>query len=235
MNMISQSFIKFVTTGRPFVTLKCAMTLDGRIATRTGDSRWITGQESRKFVHELRHRTDGILVGIGTVLADDPELTARIDGGKNPRRIILDTTLSIPETAKVLRPGGDSDTVCVVGPEAPMDKKQRLMARGIQVMTLPLKDGKISWEALLPRLGAMSITSLLVEGGGAVLASALAEKIADKVLFFYGPKILGGGICAFRGEGPALLSDAASVKDITVHRFGEDVLVEGYLGCSRGL
>jgi diaminohydroxyphosphoribosylaminopyrimidine deaminase/5-amino-6-(5-phosphoribosylamino)uracil reductase len=230
---LNETFIKYILTKRPFVILKSAATLDGRIATRTGDARWVTGPDSRRFVHEIRHAVDGILVGIGTVRADDPRLTTRIEGrtGRDPIRIILDSRLSIPETAKVLRHESDSDTIIVTGASAPSDKKDRLrQLKGVQVMGAPLKDGKIEFPLLMGRLGAMGITSLLVEGGSRVMASALSSGIADKMLLFYAPKLLGGddGIPICSGPGPEKMADCIAVQHIEVRRFGEDVMLEGY-------
>jgi diaminohydroxyphosphoribosylaminopyrimidine deaminase/5-amino-6-(5-phosphoribosylamino)uracil reductase len=230
---LNESFVKHTRTGRPFVTLKCAATLDGRLATRTGDAKWITGPRARRFVHRIRHEVDAIMVGAGTVAADDPSLTTRLENrkGRNPRRIILDTRLSLQETAKVLRPAADSDTILVAGPGAPMDKKARLAGLGATILEMPLDSGRIDLADLMKRLGKMGITSLLVEGGGGVLASALKDGIADKVLFFYAPKILGGddGVPICRGPGAPLISDAVALENIRVRRFDDDVMIEGYI------
>lgn len=230
---LNESFIKYICTKLPFVTLKCAATLDGYIATRTGDSRWVSGPESRSFVHQIRHSVDAILVGIGTVNADDPALTARREGekGRDPIRIILDSRLSIQENAKVLRHNSDSDTIIVCGSRCPEDKKLRLSnLERVRVMETPLADGKIDLSRLMARLGGMGITSLLIEGGGHVMASAISSKIADKILLFYAPKILGGddGVSMCCGPGPMRMADCTAVKDIAVRRFGEDIMIEGY-------
>ncbi len=234
---LNEVFVKYVTTGRPFVMLKCAATLDGQIATRSGDARWISGEASRRYVHELRHMADAILVGIGTVLADDPSLTTRLEGGvhgrpgRDPRRIILDTHLSIPETARVLRQASDSDTLIVVGPGVSAEKRARLTATGAGIIESPLKDGWVDLQALMEQLAQRSITSLLIEGGGRVCASALKAGVVDKIFFFFAPKLLGGsdGVPICHGPGVALMRDALPVKDMTVKRFGDDVLIEGYL------
>lgn len=229
---LNESFIKFIRTGLPFVVLKCAATLDGRIATRTGDARWVTGPEARNFVHRLRHALDAILVGIGTVRADDPSLTTRLENnaGRDPVRIVLDSKLSISETARVLRLESSSDTLIVCGAAVPDARVDRIRQRkGVRVLKAPLKDGKIDLHALMPLLGGLGITSLLVEGGAHVLASALAAKIADKVMFFYAPKILGGddGVPVCSGPGPEKMADCVPVRNLKVHRFGEDVMLEG--------
>ena len=233
---LNEYFIKYVTTHRPFVTIKCAATLDGRIATRTGDSKWVTGPESRAFVHRLRHAVDAIMVGIHTIQKDDPSLTTRIDPevGKDPIRVILDTRLSIAEDAKVLRLQSDSATILVSAApvtDAQKKKRARLEKRGARIVEAPLKQGRIDLDQLMNRLGADGITSLLIEGGGDVIASALAAGIVDKVFFFYAPKILGGddGVPICRGSGPELMDRCVRVRDMDVRRFGSDVLIGGYI------
>jgi len=228
---LNEAFTKFATTKRPYVIIKCAATLDGRIATRTGDSKWISGKESRKFVHSLRHSVDAIMVGSGTIKKDDPSLTARLDDSKglDPIRIILNSDLSIPENSKVLRLDSNSDTILVTGGIVPIDKKNRLEKNKVKIIHTPLKEELIDLDMLMNRLGSMGITSLLIEGGSRVLASALSSGIVDKIIFFYAPKILGGddGMPIFSGPGSALISGSIAVKDINVRRFGDDVMIEG--------
>jgi len=233
---LNEYFIKYVTTHRPFVTIKCAATLDGRIATRTGDSKWVTGPESRAFVHRLRHAVDAIMVGIHTIQKDDPSLTTRIDGGhgKDPVRIILDTSLSVAEDAKVLRLPSDSATILVCAEPVSKEKQQkriRLEKRGVRIVAAALKQGRIDLDQLMNRLGADGITSLMIEGGAEVIASALAAAIVDKIFFFYAPKISGGddGVPICRGIGPELMEGCVRVRDMDVRRFGNDVLIEGYI------
>lgn len=230
---LNEVFIKFINTRRPFVILKCAATLDGRIATRSGDSKWITNEQSRSHAHYLRHCVDGILVGINTVKADNPSLTTRLVNGPavDPVRIILDTRLSIPPDARVLRLDSDSDTILVVGKEIDSQKRSAIEKRGVRILEAPLEGGRISMAKLMEQLGEMGITSLLIEGGGRVIASALHSGIVDKIAFFYAPKILGGddGIPICRGKGPATMKDSIAVKNISVRRFGDDVMVEGYI------
>ncbi|GAB6097159.1 bifunctional diaminohydroxyphosphoribosylaminopyrimidine deaminase/5-amino-6-(5-phosphoribosylamino)uracil reductase RibD [Desulfatiferula olefinivorans] len=231
----NEIFIHHVTTRRPFVIVKYAATLDGRIATRTGDSKWVSGPESRAYVHEIRHLVDGILVGLGTILADDPSLTTRIEGmrGRDPRRIVLDSRLSIPETAGILHLDSDSDTIVVCGPidraaGALQAKKERLTARGVTVLESPLADGQIDLNALMVRLGAMGLSSVLIEGGSRVLSSALRSGIVNRVIAFYAPKLLGGddGAPVCRGPGPEWMKDAIALTHMTVHRRGEDLVIE---------
>ena len=230
---LNECFIKYVRTRRPFVTVKCAATLDGQIATRTGDARWVSGAASRDVVHRLRHAVDAIMVGIGTVLADDPSLTTRLNDrrGRDPIRIILDTHLTVPEDAKVLRLRSDSDTIIVTGPAVSEDKQARMVKKGVCILHSPLNEGRIDLIPLLDRLGAMEITSLLIEGGGRLIGSAFASGIVDKVLIFYAPKILGGndGVPVCAGKGAESMSGCIAVEGMTVERFGEDVLLQGYI------
>jgi len=230
---LNEVFIKYVRTRRPFVILKCAMTLDGRIATKTGDAKWVSGDASREYVHQMRHAADGIMVGIGTVRSDDPSLTTRLEGteGRDPTRVILDTHLSIPGDAKVLSLDSHAGTLVVTGPSVSDEKASAIENQGARVIRTGLKAGRIDLDALMNQLGEMGITSLLVEGGGTVAASALAAGIVDKISFFYAPKILGGddGVSVCRGTGPELMKDCVSVENIRVRRFQEDVLIEGYV------
>jgi diaminohydroxyphosphoribosylaminopyrimidine deaminase/5-amino-6-(5-phosphoribosylamino)uracil reductase len=226
-------FIKYVTTKRPFVTLKIAATLDGRIATRTGDSKWISSEASRKYVHELRHAMDAILVGVNTVKTDDPQLTTRLEGkkGKNPKRIILDTNLSIPEDSKVLRNDSPSDTIIITGSSAPLEKRKQIEKTGVQILEAKTSDHVIDLNDLMAQLGQMRITSLLIEGGSRVAASALKAGIVDKICFFYAPKILGGddGVPMMRGTGPETMSQCIQLKEMTVRHFANDIMIEGYI------
>ncbi|KPJ78661.1 MAG: hypothetical protein AMJ54_02535 [Deltaproteobacteria bacterium SG8_13] len=229
---LNEAFIKYITTGVPFVVVKCAATLDGWIATRSGDSKWVSGERSRDYVHRLRHAMDAILVGIETVERDDPQLTVRLNDveGIHPRRIILDTHLRISDHSRVLRSEDGGDTIVVTGPSVDNERIKKVAGRGVRVLPAPVKNDRIDMHALMPLLGRMQITSLLIEGGGAVISSALQDRVADKVLFFYAPKILGGddGVPICRGSGPDAMKDCIAVKDIEVHRFDDDVMIEGY-------
>jgi diaminohydroxyphosphoribosylaminopyrimidine deaminase/5-amino-6-(5-phosphoribosylamino)uracil reductase len=230
---LNEAYIKYVRTKRPFVIVKCAATLDGRIATKTGDSKWVSGKESRAKVHRLRHAVDAIMVGVETVKIDDPNLTTRMAGekGVDPRRIILDTQLSIPENANILQLDSSADTTLVAGPTISEAKKNRIEREGVRILESPLKNGVIDLNRLMDSLGAAGITSLLIEGGARVIASALQQQIVDKVIFFYAPKILAGddGVPICRGPGPELMRDSIPLKDIHVQRCGDDVMIEGYI------
>ncbi|MCG8563812.1 MAG: bifunctional diaminohydroxyphosphoribosylaminopyrimidine deaminase/5-amino-6-(5-phosphoribosylamino)uracil reductase RibD [Desulfobacterales bacterium] len=218
---------------RPFVILKSAATLDGRIATSTGDSKWITNPKSRAYGHRVRHEVDAILIGSGTLHADDPSLTARLEDGpgKDPMRVILDSQLSINPEAKVLTQKSDAPTLMVVGPHASFEKRKFLEEKGIQIMEVPLKNGTLDLEQVVIKLGKMSVTSLLIEGGGKVASSALRAGIVNKVLYFLAPKFLGGsdGTPVYNGKGPEKIADAFHLDRISLDTLDGDILVRGYL------
>mgnify|MGYP006281641415 CR=1 FL=1 len=229
----NEAFFKFARTGRPFIVLKAAATLDGRIATRTGDSKWVTGPASRLYVHQLRHELDAIMVGIGTVKADNPSLTTRLEDkkGRDPHRIILDSRLSIPEEAKVLQIESASDTFIIFNQAADPEKQKRLADRGVRLICAPTKDGFLDLDAVMALLAERSITSLLIEGGSRVMGSVLRAGIADKIYFFYAPKILGGddGIPIASGPGPDLMAGSVPITDVDVRQFDADVMISGYI------
>ncbi|WP_035242614.1 bifunctional diaminohydroxyphosphoribosylaminopyrimidine deaminase/5-amino-6-(5-phosphoribosylamino)uracil reductase RibD [Desulfobacter vibrioformis] len=220
-------------THTPFVTLKCAATLDGYIATRTGDSQWITSGASRNFGHELRHQNDAILIGSGTLHADDPSLTARIEGkpSRDPARIILDTRLTIKEDAKIVIQQSSAPTIIVTGPDCDCAKIRRLKDRGAQVLECRVLENMLDLNDLMIKLRNLSITSLLIEGGGRIAASALAAGIVNKVCYFLAPKIMGSndGIPVFNGPGPEKIKDVFELARVTTRHFGSDILVTGYI------
>ncbi len=233
---LNEAFVKYVRSGLPWVVLKSAMTLDGRIATASGDARWVSGPQSRALVHRLRHRLDAILVGIGTVKADNPSLTTRLaeGGGRDPVRIILDTGLSIDPDARVLHLESDAPTWIVCGPGVDAGKMERLNKTGARCMVMDLDHGRVDLKALLRRLGSEQITSLLVEGGATVAGGFLSQALVDKVMFFYAPKLLAGddGVPLCRGRGAEKMSQCLQVSNLQVQQVGEDILVEGYLNVS---
>jgi diaminohydroxyphosphoribosylaminopyrimidine deaminase/5-amino-6-(5-phosphoribosylamino)uracil reductase len=234
---LNEAFIKYITTRKPFVILKCAATLDGQIATRSGDAKWVSSAASRAYVHQLRHAVDAILVGIGTVQKDDPQLTTRLTegGGQNPIRVILDTNLSISETTQVVQTSHAAKTWIISAEAAHSDETQTKRAylerMGVRLLTAPIHQKHIDLAQLITLLGQEQITSLLIEGGGEIIASAVAAEIVDKIMFFYAPKILGGndGIPICKGQGKDRMQSAWPVSSVRVHRFEEDVMIEGYL------
>lgn len=230
---LNEVFIKYIRTGRPFVTAKCAATLDGRMAARTGDSKWVTGEESRAFVHELRHAVDAIMVGVGTIAADDPLLTTRLKGrpSKDPIRIILDTRLRTAPTARVVNHASEAETLLVVGKEAPASARVRISAKGVRVIDGETREGLLDLDRLMDQLGRMGVTSILIEGGGRTLGSAFRAGIVDKVCFFYAPLLAGGddGIPICRGAGAETMRDCIRLDRIRTRRFGDDVMIEGHV------
>ena len=243
---INEAFARFVLSGLPLITLKSGMTLDGKIAPPPGDSfnpsalgatgatgGWITSEEARAHVQQLRHESDGIMVGVGTIIADDPLLTDRTG---LPRRlpllrVVLDSRLRCPLESRLVKTAKDDVLIFCSFAE---EKKRRLLEEcGIRVEQVPLgsSDGRPDLMKIAVRLGELGITSLLIEGGALVNWAALAAGVVDKVFLYYAPKILaGGGSVPFAGgEGFRRLSEAAQVKNIVLHRFGEDFAVEGYL------
>jgi diaminohydroxyphosphoribosylaminopyrimidine deaminase/5-amino-6-(5-phosphoribosylamino)uracil reductase len=230
---LNECFVKHITTGLPFVMLKCASTLDGRIATGTGDAKWITNVDSRSFVHQLRHAVDAILVGVGTVKADDPRLTTRLESGKgaDPIRVILDARLSTPVDAKLLHISSASDTLIATNGPVDEGKRRRLEQAGAKVLVVEGSGDHVDLKPLLNTLGRMNVTSLLIEGGSHVNGSALRSGIVDKLYFFLAPKLCGGndGVPVCSGVGVERMQDALQLRDVSVHRFGDDVMIEGYM------
>jgi diaminohydroxyphosphoribosylaminopyrimidine deaminase / 5-amino-6-(5-phosphoribosylamino)uracil reductase len=227
---LNEVFIKWITTGLPFVILKSAISLDGCIATHTGDSKWISNERSRRLVHRLRNRMDGIVVGIGTVRQDDPLLTVRLPRGKikDPLRIIIDPHLRISLKARILE--GPSKTLVVSGDRAPIFQKQALEGRGVEVLSLPEQEGRIRIHDLMILLGRKGLTSLLVEGGSEIYSSFLTEKQVDKLVLFVAPLLIGGKKAKgmIGGSGAAWVSEANRLKDMKVTSWSGDILVEAY-------
>jgi diaminohydroxyphosphoribosylaminopyrimidine deaminase/5-amino-6-(5-phosphoribosylamino)uracil reductase len=307
---LNEAFFKAVTTGLPFVIAKAACSLDGRIATATGESQWLTGPAARAFGHKLRHQADAILVGVGTVLADDPQLTARLGAGgkrefgrggqgpqahlqsspdpppptpypggtgfqpvtaegepvrnveqpppavlsaesrenhqseltenrkpktenrfKDPIRIVLDTHLRIPLTARLLHLDSPAPTWIACTERAPAEKIRAVEATGAEVLVLPEEYGRVALQPLLELLGERQVQSLLLEGGAEVLGAFFDQRLVDKFYFFYAPRFVGGrgAPAVLGGEGIARLEDALQAKEIKFQRLGTDLLISGYL------
>ncbi|MCS6816992.1 MAG: bifunctional diaminohydroxyphosphoribosylaminopyrimidine deaminase/5-amino-6-(5-phosphoribosylamino)uracil reductase RibD [Blastocatellia bacterium] len=228
---LNEKFVHYITSGRPFVHLKIAMSLDGRIATATGHSRWITGDVSRRTVHHLRHEYDAILVGIGTVLADDPELT---DRSARPRhrplvRVVLDSRLRIPLTSKLVRTARQWP-LWIFTTEPLREHASHLIECGASVIPVPARAGRVDLSAVLDELGRREITSLLVEGGAEVHAAFLQQGLANKLTVFIAPKIIGGrgALPAIGGEDIPTLDRALSVRIVAVAYSGDDVEITAY-------
>ncbi|MEK6681749.1 MAG: bifunctional diaminohydroxyphosphoribosylaminopyrimidine deaminase/5-amino-6-(5-phosphoribosylamino)uracil reductase RibD, partial [Nitrospirota bacterium] len=230
---INEPFIKYIKTKTQFVILKIAESLDGKIATNTGESKWITGEKAREYAHKLRDENDAVLVGIGTVLRDNPSLTTRLKNkkGKDPIRVVVDSELKIPLSAKLLTQRSDAITIIATSKTASKNKIEKIKKTGAGIILLKTKNGRIPLAQLMKELGKIGITSLMIEGGSEIAASALKEGIVDKVIFFIAPKIITGreAKSSIGGEGIRKLKDALMLKDFTVKRVGEDILVEGYV------
>ncbi len=254
---LNEAYVKYITTRKPFVTLKIAMTLDGKIATPEGESKWITGEKARTEVHRLRSNVDAIITAIGTVRADDPQLTARVRGFKGLRvrevkRVIIDPKLEIPIDAKILHTPpetiivtkkfsnppippfskGGRGGILAKGSVEGFSKREKIKAltdKGIQIIEYESEKLDLHW--LVEKLGEMGIMSVMIEGGSSLNSHALEDGIVDKVTFFIAPKIIGGkeSFPAVGGKTFRKLADAYQLKDLTVKRIGEDILIEGYI------
>jgi diaminohydroxyphosphoribosylaminopyrimidine deaminase/5-amino-6-(5-phosphoribosylamino)uracil reductase len=230
---LNEAWFTWATRGTPFVIAKAACSLDGKIATRTGDSQWLTGEAARAFGHRLRHATDAILVGVGTVLADDPQLTTRLPRGrtKDPIRVVLDSRLRLPLNARLLHLDSPAPTWIATTATAPRDKIQALEAEGATVLKWPAAGERVALASLLEELGRRRVQSLLVEGGASVLGAFFDQGLVDKFYFFYAPKFLGGqeALSVIGGAGAARLAEARQARDLSLRRLGPDLLVYGYI------
>ncbi|MFZ5587019.1 MAG: bifunctional diaminohydroxyphosphoribosylaminopyrimidine deaminase/5-amino-6-(5-phosphoribosylamino)uracil reductase RibD [Thermodesulfobacteriota bacterium] len=218
-------FLTYITKNRPHVILKTAATLDGRTAAATGDSKWVTGPAARREVHRWRNWCDAICVGVGTALADDPQLTCRLKGGRDPLRVIVDTGLRLPPTAKVLDPAAGAGCIVACGPKPPARRRAALEAAGAEVLPLPKGPGGVDLAALLAELGRRGVTSLLLEGGAGLAWGFLSAGLVDEVMYFFAPKLIGGANAPgmIGGAGFEKMASAVKLGPVTVRRFGEDV------------
>lgn len=225
----NEVFFKWIEHKKPFIVLKAAMTLDGKIATATGQSKWITNETSRAYGYKLRDIYDGIMVGINTVIEDNPMLTARVDGGKNPIRIVVDSSLRIDINANVVQ-DKSAKTIIATTDKANKDKILKLQAQDVDVIVVDKDENdKVDIEKLLDILGQQNICSILVEGGATLSGSFVAKKLVDKVYFFIAPKIVGGkeAKTPVAGTGILNLQEALALKDIQIEKLEEDILIIG--------
>lgn len=223
-------FAKHILTGHPHVTLKGALTLDGQLATESGQSQWITGPQARTFGHRLRHRCDAVMVGVGTVLADNPRLTTRLPegGGKDPLRIVIDRRLRTPDNAAVLTSSSLASVLIVTSVDTPAKAENRLQDAGVEILRIPDHNGLLDLPELMRLLGARGIQSILLEGGGRLNHSAWHAGIIDRIALCYAPLLLGGvGVPLFAGAGCSTLQEARRISDLRHTRLGDDLLLEG--------
>ena len=232
---IIEAYIKFITTGKPFITVKFAMSLDGKIATRSGDSKWISGDESRRYVHYLRYTSDAIMVGVNTVIADDPQLTSRCSyrGGavkKQPLRVIVDATGRTPVTARVFNEPGR--VLLALGGKVSPSQKEAYAKLGTEILELPAKRGLVGLEELLIALGQRQITNVLVEGGASLLGSFFDRSLVDKVMVFIAPIVIGGDKArtAIGGKGVDKVVNSLKLERMKTKRFDGDLMITGYIG-----
>jgi diaminohydroxyphosphoribosylaminopyrimidine deaminase/5-amino-6-(5-phosphoribosylamino)uracil reductase len=241
---LNEGYFKHLARGLPFVTVKWAMTLDGKIATRTGSSFWVTGEAARRRVAQLRARSDAVLVGVGTVLADDPQLTVRLpapgpdsvalDGGmptRQPLRVILDSGARTPPTARVVSGELPGHTLVLVTENAPVDRRRALEATAAEVLVVPALNGRVHPGVALRMLAERKITSVLVEAGGTVVAALLEAGLVDKIIACVAPKLIGGAEAPTPVEGTGCpdMAQAVRLSDVTVEQLGDDLLVSGYV------
>jgi len=232
---INEAYTKFITTGVPFVTAKFAISLDGKISTKSGDSKWISGSEAREYIHNLRYSADAIMAGVNTVLADDPQLTARCCGGrggtarKQPLRVIVDSKGRTPLTAQVFSEPGK--TLLALGRVVKPEEKSAFAEAGAELLELPSAEEWVDLGKLLKALGEREITSVLVEGGGILIGSLFDCRLVDKIIAFIAPIIIGGkeAKTAVEGKGVNKVVDSFKLEHISIEKLGEDLIVSGYV------
>jgi diaminohydroxyphosphoribosylaminopyrimidine deaminase / 5-amino-6-(5-phosphoribosylamino)uracil reductase len=223
---INESFIKYITARMPFITVKVAESLDGRIATRTGDSKWITADKTRAFAHRIRKDYDAIMVGVNTVLRDNPSLNAWFSK-KKIIKIIVDSNLSISEDSNIF--AKDSQVIIITLPSLPgqeTENRQKLAAKA-KILEVKEKAGQINLRDALKKLAQLQISNIIVEGGGTLIGSLFDERLVDRILFFISPKIIGGkdAVSAVMGNGVKRIDQAVGLRDLKIRRFAEDILV----------
>ena len=236
---LNAPYFKLRTRGEPFFIGKWAMTLDGKIATREGDSRWISSPQARQYVHKLRGEMDAIMVGIGTVLTDDPELTARpvhtggarsAAGRKPPlRRIVVDSRARLPLDSRLVKTAAETPVILATTEKAPREALKKLSRKGLEIIEVKSRYRRVDLKALAQRLGEMELTNVIIEGGGELLASAFSASLVDRVIVFVAPKIFGGrrAKTAVEGKGIAKVMEALPIKYTQFFPIGEDIVIEG--------
>ena len=229
---LNEAYIKFITTKMPFVTIKVAESLDGKIATRTGDSKWITGSRARKYAHRLRSQNDAIMVGINTILKDNPLLNVRgISKKKDPIKVIVDSRLRVPARSRIFSSRSPAKVLIATTQTSRRKKMRSFQGHDVEIIKVKNNGKGVDLKALFRELAGRGVRSLLVEGGGRLIGSLLENKLVDKAYFFISPKIIGGkeAVTSCEGRGVARINNAAGLKDIKIRHFGGDIMVEGYV------
>ncbi len=231
--VLNECYFKFIIGGMPFVALKTATTLDGKIATYTGDSQWITNEKSREYVHGLRDIFDAIIVGIGTVIKDNPRLNTRLpkEDVHHPVRLVVDGRLEIPYDCRIMNTTDQQSVIIYAGFGADPDKIRRLEDSGAEVVLIGKDPDKLPLEDIFRDVAARGLMSVLIEAGGQINAYALENHLVDKVYWFIAPRICGGdrALSAVGGQGIALMNQAIDLHDVQVHSFDGDLMIEGYI------
>ncbi len=225
---LNESYLKYIKTKRPFLIVKAAMSLDGKIATTTGHSKYITGREARKLVHQLRTEIDAIMVGSNTILKDNPQLTPRLVTGRTPIKIVVDSKLKIPLNAKVIKKEPNK-LIIATTKKANKAKIKKLQQKGANVIVIGIKKGKVNLQELMKQLGKLEITSIMIEGGAELNAEAIRSKVVDKILFFIAPGLIGRGLGAIGDLGITNVDRSVKLKHLISKKVGRDILIEGYL------
>ncbi|MGX4599633.1 bifunctional diaminohydroxyphosphoribosylaminopyrimidine deaminase/5-amino-6-(5-phosphoribosylamino)uracil reductase RibD [Faecalimicrobium sp. JNUCC 81] len=228
---LNEVFMKYIVKKIPFVIMKSAMSLDGKISTRTGESKWISSDESRENVHKLRNEVMGILVGVNTIIQDNPQLTCRLENGKTPIKIVVDSNLRIPMDSKVIKDAHNYRTIIITTLLAKESIVKELENKGVEIIIAESKDNSVDLNDMVKQLGQLNIDSILLEGGATLNFSAIKEGIVDKLQVYIAPKLIGGksSKTPIGGNGIEKLKDAYQIRDISVKMLSEDILIEGYL------
>jgi diaminohydroxyphosphoribosylaminopyrimidine deaminase/5-amino-6-(5-phosphoribosylamino)uracil reductase len=230
LRKLNESFIKYITKKLPFVTVKVAQSLDGKIATNTGDSKWITSDRSRVYAHRIRQRYDAIMVGVNTVLRDNPRLDAWFSQ-RSPVKVIVDSQLSTPCGSNIFSRNNPVIIVTLAAAAGQETENRKILSQKAKILEVKEKSGQINLRDMFKKLARLGITNILVEGGGTLIGALFDEGFVDKVLFFISPKIIGGkeAISSVMGRGITRLESAHKLKDVKLRRLGEDFLIEGYV------
>jgi diaminohydroxyphosphoribosylaminopyrimidine deaminase/5-amino-6-(5-phosphoribosylamino)uracil reductase len=230
LRKLNEAFIKYISKRIPFVTVKVAQSLDGKIATHRGDSKWITSDRSRSYAHRMRQNFDAIMVGVNTILRDDPKLDVWFSE-KLPIKIVVDSQLSTPQNANIFSARNKIIIVTLSSRPGQETENRKILSERAEILEVKEKEGQVNLKDMMKKLAQLGITNILVEGGGTLIGSLFDEGLVDKILFFFSPKIIGGkeSISSVMGKGVARIDKAIKLKDIILRRLGEDFLIEGYV------